>query len=428
MDDQRRGQDEAAGVDVAEVVAWGRGLEAIEKRIGARFGRPQSRRRVLAYLKGLVSPVERKNGWQLAEQAGDATPDGMQRLLASSLWDAEVVRDDLRGYVVEHLGDPGAVLVADETGFLKKGTKSVGVQRQYSGTAGRVENCQIGVFLAYAAPRGRAFVDRELYVPRSWTDDPARCRAAGVPATVTFQTKPQLVRQMLDRVLTAGMRVPWLSADEAYGSDGPLRSWVEERRVPYVLAVRCTETVEIAREQIVVRVAIGHPPGPPTPTDIVWRGAVRDAVADIAAADWQRLSAGDGAKGPRVYDWAWVLLAEPTEFGWARWLLVRRSTADPSDLAYYRVFGPADTPLAEAVRVAGTRWGIEDALASAKSEVGLDQYEVRQWTSWYRHITLALFAHAFLAVTRAHAAATTPQGACPACRRATRRRSSASIT
>jgi SRSO17 transposase len=377
---------------------------------------------VLAYLKGLVSPVERKNGWQLAEQAGDATPDGVQRLLASSLWDAEAVRDDLRGYVVEHLGDPGAVLVADETGFLKKGTQSVGVQRQYSGTAGRVENCQIGVFLVYAAARGRAFVDRELYVPRSWTDDPARCRAAGVPPTVTFQTKPQLVRRMIERVLTAGVIVPWLSADELYGSDGALRSWVEERRVPYVLAVRCTETVEIARDQIVVRVARGQPSGPPTLTDIIWHGAVRDAIADIAAADWQRLSAGNGAKGPRAYDWAWVALAASTDPGWARWLLVRRSIADSTDLAYYRVFGPADTPLTEAVRVAGTRWSIEDAFASAKSEVGLDHYEVRQWTSWYRHITLALFAHAFLAVTRAHAVATTPQGACSARRRTGRRR------
>jgi SRSO17 transposase len=373
--------EECAALD--EVAAWGRGLVALHARIGARFRRAEPRRRVLAYLRGLTSPVERKNGWQLAEQAGEATPDGMQRLLATADWDADQVRDDLRVYVVEHLGDPEAVLVIDETGFLKKGTKSVGVQRQYSGTAGRIENCQIGVFLAYASPQGRTFLDRELYLPKEWAADTARRVEATVPEPVEFRTKPQLARAMLERALDADVPAAWVTGDEVYGGDRRLRVWLEERRMPHVLAVKSTE---------------------PLWTRTTWRQvAAKTLAAGVPGDEWQRLSAGEGAKGPRLYDWARVPIRALPEPGWDYWLLVRRSLADPTDLAYYVCFCPAETSLAELVRVAGTRWAIEESFESAKGEVGLDHYEVRRWPGWYRHITLALLAHAYLTVTRARA-------------------------
>jgi SRSO17 transposase len=340
---------------------------------------------VLAYLKGLLGNVERKNGWQLAEYIGEATPDGVQRLLNSYNWDADLVRDDLRSYVVEHLADPESVLVVDETGFLKKGTKSVGVQRQYSGTAGRIENCQVGVFLAYASSKGRAFIDRELYLPKEWVDDPKRCAEAGVPEKTTFATKPQLALQMLQRTRSAGVMTAWVTGDEVYGSDDPLRQWLEANQQAYVLAVRRNGRVGLEwHEQL-------------------WNLAVSEVIDLIAPTVWQRLSAGDGAKGPRVYDWALMELAESTADEWPRQLLLRRSLEDETDIVAYRTFAPTDTPLSEFVRVAGTRWAIEESIESAKGEVGLDQYEVRRWISWYRHITLALLAHAYLTVTRAQA-------------------------
>ena len=238
-------QEQAA---LEEVAAWGRGLSAVHARIAPRFRRAEPRRRALAYLRGLTSPVERKNGWQLAEQAGEATPDGMQRLLATADWDADQVRDDLRAYVVEHLGETAGVLVVDETGFLKKGPKSAGVQRQYSGTAGRMENCQIGVFLAYASAQGRTFLDRELYLPREWAADEARREEAAVPTTVEFHTKPQLARAMLERALDAGVPAQWVTGDEVYGGDRRLRLWLEERQMPHVLAVKRTEPLVDAHD------------------------------------------------------------------------------------------------------------------------------------------------------------------------------------
>jgi SRSO17 transposase len=375
--------EEQSAVDEEAVTTWAAGLDAVHARVAPRFARAEPRRRALAYLRGLLSPVERKNGWQLAEQAGEATPDGMQHLLARADWDADQVRDDLRVYVVEHLGDEQAVLVVDETGFLKKGTKSVGVQRQYSGTAGRIENCQIGVFLAYASRKGRTFLDRELYLPKEWATDTARREEAAVPASVEFQTKPQLARAMLERALGAGVPFAWVTGDEIYGGDRRLRLWLEEHQVPHVLAVKSTE---------------------PLWTRTTWRQvAAKTLAAGLADTDWERLSAGEGAKGPRVYDWAWVPIRALPEPGWEYWLLVRRSIADPTELAYYVCFCPAGTPLGELVRVAGTRWAIEESFESAKGEVGLDHYEVRRWPGWYRHITLALLAHAYLTVTRAAA-------------------------
>lgn len=367
-----------------EVEFWARGLEALHSRIAHRFGRREPRQRVLSYLKGLLSPIERKNGWQLAEYAGDGTPDGLQRLLATYEWDADLVRDDLINYVVEHLGDPNGVLVVDETGFIKKGVKSVGVKRQYSGTAGRIENCQIGVFLSYASSKGRAFLDRELYLPREWAEDAVRRSEAGVPEDVEFETKPQLAKSMLKRALEAGVPASWVTADEVYGSDRRLRLWLEQEQMSHVLSIKSTEPLW-------------------TDSGFAQVGAAAMA-ADVPSDEWVRLSAGDGAKGPRLYDWTRVSIRPLKEPGKGYWLLVRRSIAKPEELAYYVCFGPAETTVEELVRVAGTRWAIEEGFEEAKGEVGLDQYEVRRWMGWYRHITLALLAHAFLAVTRVHAA------------------------
>jgi SRSO17 transposase len=378
---------ELAGNSLPELIAvqdGAAGLATLHARIAGRFGRREPRQRVLAYLRGLVGPVERKNGWQLAEQAGERTPDGMQHLLARADWDADAVRDDLRAYVVEHLGDPQAVLVVDETGFLKKGRKSVGVQRQYSGTAGRIENCQIGVFLVYASAGGRTFLDRELYLPKEWAADPVRRAEAGVPEAIEFRTKPQLARAMLARAFEAKVPCGWVTGDEVYGGDRRLRVWLEDQQMPHVLAIKRTE---------------------PLWSTTTWTEVPAERLAaELADAAWQRLSAGDGAKGPRLYDWARVPIRPLREPGWEHWLLIRRSLADPPELAYYVCFCPADTPLAELVRVAGTRWAIEECFESGKGQVGLDQYEVRRWTGWYRHITLALLAHAYLTVTRLAAA------------------------
>jgi len=373
---------DGATTEIEEVRAWAAGLEALHARIAGRFARAEPRRRVLAYLRGLLGPVGRKNGWQLAEHAGEGTPDGMQRLLATAGWDPDLVRDDLRAYVVEHLGDAGGVLVVDETGFLKKGSTSVGVQRQYSGTAGKVDNCQLGVFLAYVGPKGRAFIHRELYLPKAWTEDQARCRAARVPEQVGFQTKPLLARVMLERALDAGVPASWATADEVYGQDPALRVWLEGRQMAYVLAIKSSELL------------------------VVGDGPAKLSAAQLAAAvpteRWVGASAGHGAKGRRLYDWARIQLPPPAASRWQRWLLVRRSRRD-GELAFYACYGPADTSLVGLVRVAGTRWAIEDGFQQAKNEVGLDHYEVRRWPGWYRHITLALLAHAFLVVTRTKA-------------------------
>jgi SRSO17 transposase len=361
-------------------------LQGLCERVERHFTREEVRERLPRYLAGLLAPVERRNGWQVAEQIGESEPDGVQRLMNGARWDADAVRDDLRAYVVAHLGHPRAGLVVDETGFLKKGPKSVGVQRQYSGTAGRIENCQIGVFLAYASPRGRTFLDRELYLPQEWTDDRTRCDEAGVPADVAFATKPQLAQRMLERALTAGVPAAWVTGDEVYGKNRRLRTWLESQEQPYVLAVACNETVWVASDQ-----------GPQ-------QLPVATVAARLAASGWERISAGNGTKGPRVYDWAWVPLSRLPEPGWGHWLLVRRSIAKPEELAYYGVFGPAETTLPEAVQVAGTRWAVEETIETSKGEVGLDQYEVRHWTPWYRYITLAMLAHAYLCVVRAYAA------------------------
>lgn len=378
-----------------DLQSWAAGLDELFARVASRFGRVEPRRQARAYLVGLLAPVERKNGWQLAEAAGDAQPHRMQRLLNNVRWDPRDVRVDLRGYVVEQLGDPAGVLIVDETGFVKKGTRSAGVQRQYSGTAGRVENCQLGVFLAYATPRGRALLDAELYLPKSWTGDRERCAQASIPDSVPFATKPALATAMLGRALEGGVPASWVTADEAYGQDHKFRLYLEKRKVGYVVAVPKNQSVGTG-------IGYGN------------TGSRADAVtADAPEQAWKRLSAGDGAKGPRLYDWAMATLPPHADDhlggsgGFQRWLLVRRSLT-PNDhgeleLAFYLCFGPAGTALDQLVRVAGTRWAIEECFQSAKNEVGLDQYQVRRYDGWHRHITLAMLAHAYLAVTAANA-------------------------
>ena len=365
------------------VEGWRAGLDVVHARIAHRFRRAEVRERARRYLAGLLGRVERKNGWHLAEYLGETGPQGIQRLLNAADWDVDAVRDDLRSYVTEQLGDPAGVLIVDETGFLKKGTRSAGVQRQYSGTAGRRENCQIGVFLGYASAKGRAFIDRALYLPKEWADDPERRRVAGIPDAVAFATKPALAKQMLARSFAAGVPARWVTGDEIYGNDGELRGWLEDAGHAYVLAVSCN-----------------HP---------LWHeGRQERADALVAAppeAAWGSLSCGAGSQGERLYDWACLQLPYTRAPGMTQWLLVRRSRSDPAELAYYRAFGPAATPIEELVRVAGMRWAIEACFEDAKGTVGLDQYEVRKWSAWYRHITLSLLVHAYLAVTRLHAEA-----------------------
>src|SRR4029450_2895989 len=368
-----------AELTVETVREWMLELTNVERRIGARFPRWDARCRAGAYLRDLLSPVERKNGWQLAEVNGDETPYGVQHLLGRAVWDADAVRDDLCAYGIEHLGDPHGVVVIDETGFLKKGRHSVGVARQYSGTAGRVENCQIGVFLAYASACGHALLDRELYLPKEWAQDRERCTRAGIPQERTFATKPELARRMLERVFEAGVPAAWVTGDSVYGDDRRLRMWLEAHERAYVLAVSGKEYVWLG-----------------------WRQRqVKTILAALPADDWPRHSAGAGAKGPRWYDWCWVPLAAPMLPAGRRWLLGRRSVSEPTELTAFVVFAPQATTLAEVVQTAGTRWTIESSFEAAKSEVGLDHYEVRSWAGWYRHITLAMWAYALLTVVRA---------------------------
>jgi SRSO17 transposase len=361
-----------------DVRDWGQQLDAVARRIGERFARSETRDRVRAYLVGLLAPVQRKNSWQLAEQIGEDAPYGVQHLLGRSDWDPDEVRDDLRAYVVGSLGDPDAVLILDETGFLKKGTHSAGVARQYTGTAGRIENAQVGVFLAYASRHGTAFLDRALYLPKEWADDPARCKKAGIPEGTALVTKPQLAKGMLQRAFAAGVPAAWVTGDEVYGSDGDLRRWLEGEGRPYVLAVRANQ--------------------------YVWAGFRQATVGALAAAlpkrAWHKVTIAAGSKGPRRYAWAWLPINHALGPKWRRWLLVRKGLDDREELAFYLAAGPARTTLTRLARTAGARWAVEGAFEAAKQEVGLADYEVRSWTGWHRHVTLALLAHAVLAAVR----------------------------
>ena len=371
---------------------WAKELDALSERIAPRFSRIEARRRVRTYLRGLLGSAERKNSWQLAEAAGESTPYGIQHLLGRAEWDADLVRHELRDYVVEHLGDEQeTILAVDETGFLKKGNNSVGVKRQYTGsTAGKRENCQVGVFLAYASRKGAAFIDRELYLPEEWAKDGERRERAGVPEGISFATKPLLARKMLERAFGAGVRVSWVVADSVYGdARGHIGMFLEEGEQPFVLAVSGNSHVWAGFCQ----------PKAGEVLDALREG--RLPPLDESEESWERLSAGEGSKGPRPYDWIRLSLNPPMQEGFSRWLLVRRQIDDPGELTAYVAFAPEEITLEELAKVAGSRWKIEEAFEEAKGEVGLDHYEVRGWVGWYRHITLAMFAHAFLCAIRA---------------------------
>jgi SRSO17 transposase len=357
-------------------------LDRLHERIGGRFGRSEPRVRVREYVSGLVAGLERKNGWTLAERAGEGGPDGMQRLLRRADWDVGGVRDDVRDYVARHLDDRDGVLIVDDTGFVKKGTRSAGVQRQYSGTAGRTENCQVGVFLAYASARGHALIDRELYLPQSWAEDRDRCRAAGIPDEVGFTTKPRQAMAMIARAIEAGVPFRWFTADEAYGQVKYLRVWLEERDVFHVVATKCNDTL--------ITASAGEE-------------RADELIAALPARAWRRLSAGAGAHGPREYDWARIPVRIAWRPGRGHWLLARRSISGPAKIAYYVCYGPRRSTLVDLAWIAGSRWHVEECFQQAKNEAGLDHYQVRTWRAWYAHITLSMLALAWLAAARAHA-------------------------
>ncbi|WP_306363119.1 IS701 family transposase [Nocardia sp. CC227C] len=368
------------GVAAPDSVAadrWRQQLDEFTGRIGPRFARVETRRTATRMLTGMISELPTKNCWTLAEYAGDRSPDAMQHLLSSAVIDDDGLREDLRDYVIEHVGEVDATLVVDETGDVKKGSHTVGVQRQYTGTAGRIENSQVAVYLTYATAAGHAFLDNALYLPRSWTTDPARCQGAGVPADVVFATKPALAKRMIIGALDAGVPARWVTGDEVYGSDPQLRAELESRSAGYVFAVARDHRLTTATGRV--------------RADILAKGLPKRA--------WQQLSAGDGAKGPRVYDWAWIETGADDDKARPghRWLVIRRNQRT-GELAYYRCWNTEPVPLARLVKVAGRRWSTEENFQTAKTLTGLDQHQVRCWRSWHRWTLLAILAHAFLTV------------------------------
>ena len=361
-----------------DVESWAEELGKVSDQLSSRFIRPETKHRCEIYLECLLAQVDRKNGWQLAEYAGDASPKNIQHFIGRAKWDADKVRDDLHSYVVKQLGDPDGLLIVDETGFLKKGTKSAGVSRQYSGTAGRIENSQIGVFMAYRSKKGHTLFDRELYLPKAWTEDRPRCQEAKIPDEVTFATKPELARRMLQRAFDSNVPASWVVADEVYGSDSKIRRLLEKQGIGYVVTVACNQHLFLNGV----------------------RDRVDEHIKDLPTSAWKKLSCGDGTKGKRYYHWAYQEFGSLTDEGMQSGLLVRRSLTDPDELAYFFTSSPVGTTKQKLVTVAGSRWAIEECFEQAKQETGLDEYEVRSWHSWYRHITLSMFAHSMLVVIR----------------------------
>jgi SRSO17 transposase len=374
---------ETAAVAAAHSVdpdRWWTEFGAVINRIAPRFSRYEPLRHAAGLMLGMISGLDRKNCWTIAEHRGDRSPDGLQHLLSRAKWDAEAVRNDLRDYVIDAFGDADGVLVVDETGDVKKGLDTVGVQRQYTGTAGRIENAQVAVYLTYAAPRGHALIDRALYLPRSWAGDPARCDDAGIPTSKRdFATKPALAKALITRALDAKVPAAWVAGDEVYGADPRLRAAIRDHGLGYVLAVSANRRM-------------------PTATGPI---RVDRLPAMLPIRAWQKHSAGAGGHGPRIYSWAWItLLAEDASDTGCHHLLIRRNDRT-GEHAYLRCYSPQTVPLRTLVAVAGQRWRIEESFQAAKGLTGLDQHQVRRWTSWHRWTTLAMLAHAFLAVATA---------------------------
>jgi SRSO17 transposase len=361
-----------------DVDRWESELASLLARIRPLFYRTESKKHAEQYMRGLLSPLERKNGWTIAEHAGELDPAALQRFVNLSPWDADALLELNREYAMEHLADPAGILVADPTGFAKKGTSSVGVQRQYSGTLGRIDNCQIATFLCYVTPnRDRVLVDRRLYMPeKSWMADPARCAGAGVPTELAFATRPEQVIEMIRAARAAGMPFSWFTADEEFGQNPGLCDYLETNHIPYVMAV---------------------PKNTPFTDTAGQATQVDDLARQLPRNTWQRRACGIGSKGHRVDDWALLDSNDPDHQ-----YLIRRSI-DDGELAFYHCYNPHHANFGELVGVAGARWPIEECFGSAKNETGLDNYQVRTWNAWHRHITLAMLTHTFLAVTAHHA-------------------------
>ncbi len=388
-----------------ELDRWFADFEDFQARFAPFFARREPREAACLYLRGLLAPVQRKNCWQMAEAVGEKDPQQMQRLLYSARWDEDGARDELQHFVVERFGDEAGIGVVDETGFLKKGTKSVGVKRQYTGTAGKIENCQVGVFLTYCAPGGRTFLDRRLYLPKEWCADEKRRLEAQVPDGVSFKTKPSLAVEMLEHAWEQGVPMAWVMGDEVYGDVPSVRDAISGGGKGYVLAVSCHTPVW--RERPPLEKPVAGAMGRPRTRPRLAGGAlsaerVAAAIAAQSPAGWQRLTVGEGEKGPRTYDWIRVRVVESRDGlpGPESWLLARRSITDPTDVAYYLSNAPQSTPLQTIAEVAAARWSIETSIEEGKGETGLDEYEVRYWHSWHRHITLSMMAHAWLTAIR----------------------------
>lgn len=392
-------------METGEVRSWAGDFEAFQARFSGLFGRSEPRVQAAKYLRGLMARVERKNSWQMAEAVGDAIPDRMQRLLYRAEWDADAARDLLEQFVIETFGDQDGIGIIDETGFIKKGTRSVGVKRQYSGTAGKIENCQIGTFLSYATCKGHVFLDRRLYLPEEWCSDAARRSRAKVPEAVSFQTKPRQAVEMLKHAWAQGVPMRWVTGDEVYGDATFLRDAVMEGQCDYVLAVSVNTPVWTQRPQVETPQP-SHRGRPPTRLQLAPKAPQATTVQAVALSwpetKWQRLVVAEGEKGPRVYDWAYQRITESRNAlpGPDAWLMARRSISDPTDVAHYLSSASADTPLHTLAEVAATRWVVEQCIEEAKGETGLDDYEVRHWPSWHRHITLSMMAHSWLASIR----------------------------
>lgn len=375
---------------------WASSLRDVKGRMRGLFTQERVAASANLFLDGLLGDERRKTGWMRAEAAGDPGPWRQQAILGRGRWDAEALRDIVRDYVVENLAANDAVLVIDETGFLKQGKSSCGVARQYTGSAGKITNCQIGVFAAYVSARGHAFIDRALYLPKSWSGDPARLAATHVPEAVTFATKPALAVQMIRRALAADVPFSWVAADAVYGV-GDVEQALRRACIGYVLGVKSNHHFGSW---------VGKPPV---------AGTAAEIAQDLEPDTWQRLSAGEGTKGARLHDWAYCELADidadeydETQSGlWTRGLLIRRNISD-GDLAFFTTWCPAGTCIQTLVTVEGHRWAIEDSFETAKNELGLDHNETRSWHGWHRHVSLVMLAFAMMAVIRYRANGATP--------------------
>jgi SRSO17 transposase len=351
----------------SDVIRWYASLQELHTRLAPYFARPEPFARALRFVQGILSEVPRKNGWQLAEQAREETPYGMQRLLSQAVWNEDGVRDEIRAFALQTLGNKQAIVAIDDTGFLKRGKHSAGVGKQYYGPTGDVRNCQSGVLLSLVTEAGHILIDRELYLLSEWTDDPARCRRAGIPETVPFRTKPELAILMLERLKSAQVSVDWVVADSGYGGNPELRDWLETKIQPIVLAIACDEPVVLEIPKVGVR-----------------RLEVRDVPAYLSASDWQRLSMSEGTKGPRLFDWACLpIWHQDGDDGWHS-LLLRRTLDRTPELTFYLVFAPPGTSLQAKVTALGGRWRIEEDIENSK-DLGLDHYEVRTYVGWYRY-------------------------------------------